>query len=295
MDKITVGIPRSIFIKYENFWKYYFEKLNIKIIFSKLTDKGIIDLGMKYANDEMCMSFKTFLGHIAYLQDKCDYVLVPRINNYGIKEQMCTNFMAAYDIVNNLFETPVLNYNVDYENQDTELKALIKIGKILEKTKEECEQAYEYAKVKEAKLKKKIYIEEYNKLHKEGKKILLVGHDYLTFDNMIGSPIIKYIKKMDCEVILGNYLSSNVTSSLSSLICKHLYWKSNKELVGAIELCKDKVDGIILISSFPCGPDALVNELVIRRVNKPILQLVVDDVNSFTGIETRLESFIDII
>ena len=41
------------------------------------------------------------------------------------------------------------------------------------------------------------------------------------------SIINKYIKKMDCEVILGNYLPSNVTSSLSSLICKHLYCKSN--------------------------------------------------------------------
>lgn len=50
-----------------------------------------------------------------------------------------------------------------------------------------------------------------------------------------------------------------------------------------------------MLSSFPCGPDSLVNELIIRKIKLPIINLVIDDTNSFTGIETRLESFLDII
>ena len=67
-------------------------------------------------------------------------------------------------------------------------------------------------------------------------------------------------------------------------------------MVGAIELYKDKVDGIILMSSFPCGPDSLVNEIILRRVKGiPILNLVLDGQEGSAGLETRLESFVDII
>lgn len=295
MDKLTIGVPRGLFNQYHNFWKYYFEKLGIKLIFSKETDRKIIDLGMTYANDEMCMSLKTFLGHIAYLQDKCDYILIPRIENYGRNDQMCTNFTSIYDIAKNIFSKPILNYNIDYVKKQTELKGLIQIGVYLGKTKKECQKAYELARIKDSKDKKRMYIDEYNKLNSNKKKVLLVGHNYVCHDLLIGEPISNYLKKQGYEVLFSDSFPTDVTNKLSHSICHYLYWKSNKELVGAIELCKEKVDGIILLSTFPCGPDSLVNELVLRRVKMPILHLVVDDINSFTGIETRLESFLDIL
>lgn len=295
MDKIVVGIPRGFFNEYHNFWQYYFNNLGIDVVFSKPTDNQIVELGMKYANDEMCMSLKTFLGHVAYLEDKCDYLLIPRINNYGVHDQMCTNFMAIYDIVHNLFDKPILNYNIDYTKKETEEKGLRIIGNILGKSEEECNRAYQYARVKDNKDKKRIHMEEYNKLNTSKKKILVVGHSYVCHDRLVGKPIIDYLQKQDCEIIFADKFSSKVTNSLSSSICRYLYWKHNKELVGAIELCKNKIDGIILLSTFPCGPDSLVNELVLRRVSKPILNLIVDDVNSLAGIETRIESFLDIL
>jgi len=41
--------------------------------------------------------------------------------------------------------------------------------------------------------------------------------------------------------------------------------------------------------------DSLVNELVMRKISKPYLNLIIDDLDSNTGLETRLESFIDIV
>ena len=38
----------------------------------------------------MCLSLKNYIGHVAYLKDKCDYILIPRIDNYGIENQTCT-------------------------------------------------------------------------------------------------------------------------------------------------------------------------------------------------------------
>ena len=52
--------------------------------------------------------------------------------------------------------------------------------------------------------------------------------------------------------------------------------------------------GIILLSCFPCGPDSLTNELVKRKVNKPLLKLILEN-ESNTGLITRLEAFFDIV
>ena len=75
-----------------------------------------------------------------------------------------------------------------------------------------------------------------------------------------------------------------------------LYWKYNKNLLNGIMEYSDKVKGIIFISTFPCGPDAMVNDLVIRKIkNKPILNLVIDEQDASAGLYTRLESFVDIL
>ena len=71
------------------------------------------------------------IGVIKNLINKCDYILIPRIVNYGILNQTCTNFLACYDIINNLFSVNILNYNIDYVNGDTELDGFIEIGKVL--------------------------------------------------------------------------------------------------------------------------------------------------------------------
>ena len=70
----------------------------------------------------------------------------------------------------------------------------------------------------------------------------------------------------------------------------------NRELLGAISKYHNDVDGIILLTAFPCGPDSMVNEMIIRRIkDRPILNLLLDSQDGNAGIETRLESFIDII
>lgn len=293
---MKIGIPRSINYYQNRFmWKYFFEYLKVETVISPKTNKKIMEKGVELANDEMCLSLKNYLGHIAYLKDKCDYILIPRIDNYGRDNQTCTNFLAAYDLAHNLLDVKLLNYNIDYINRETEYKGYLKIGKELGFNNLEIKKAYKYAKIKNNKELKKVYIDNINKLKSNKIKILIVGHDYNTMDELIGNPIIKYLEKNNCEIILSTNIKSSESSKLSYKISKTLYWKYNKENIGAIKYSIDNIDGIILLSSFPCGPDSIVNELVIRKVKKPIINLIIDDLDSFTGLETRLESFLDIV
>ena len=145
---MKVGIPRSINYYQNRFmWKYFFGYLKVETIISPNTNRKIMEKGVELANDEMCLSLKNYLGHIAYLKDKCDYVLVPRIDNYGRANQTCTNFLAAYDLAHNLLDVKLLNYNIDYVNRETEYKGYLKIGKTLGFGNPEIKKAYEYAKI----------------------------------------------------------------------------------------------------------------------------------------------------
>lgn len=293
---MKIGIPRSfIYYYYIDMWKYFFDALNIEVIISPKTNKEILDLGIKYSNDEMCLSLKNYIGHVAYLKDKCDYILIPRIDNYGLKDQTCTNYLASYDIINNLFKTNILNYNISLKNKETELKGLIKIGKLLNIDKKKIKKAYMFAKVKASKNKKIKVLKNLSKLNSPKLKILLVSHSYNTYDEAIGSPIIKMLENMNIEIINSELFDSTVTNKLSSNLSSLLYWKFSKDSIGSIELCKNKIDGIIFLSTFPCGLDSLVNELVMRKIKIPYLNIVVDEIDSMVGIETRLESFVDIL
>lgn len=290
---MKIGIPRSLFYYYFNdLWSNFFKYLDIEVVISPKTNKEILDLGIKYSVDEMCLSLKNYIGHVIYLKDKSDYVLIPRIDNYGINNQTCTNFIALYDIVNNITDMNILNYNINLRNKETELKGLINIGKILGIDKKKIKEAYNYAKDKASKIKVDKVLNNLKKLKSVNKKILLVGHSYNMYDDLIGKPIIDMLEGMNIEIIYSDLFFEK---DQSSKYAKGIYWKYSKECISSISKCIDKIDGVIFLSVFPCGLDSLVNELVMRKLDKPYINLVIDDIESSGGIETRLESFVDIL
>lgn len=295
MDNITIGIPRSLFYYYYgNLWKKFLKNLGFNVIISPPTNVNIMNMGTKYAIDEMCLSLKNYIGHVAYLKDKCDYILIPRIDNFGRNDQTCTNFLAIYDIIKNLFDVNILNYNIDHTKKQYELDAFLSLGKCLHKSFSETMYAYEKAKIEDMNEKDKLIRKNIQNLKSEKIKILVVGHPYNIYDEMIGKPLLKLFND-EVELIYSNLFDEKKASSASKKLSKNLYFKYNKENIGAIELCKKDIDGIVFITSFPCGPDSITNELVIRKIKMPYLNLIVDDLDSLAGFETRIESFLDMI
>ncbi len=292
---MKIGIPRSLyFYYYGDLWLRFFEELNIETKVTPPTNNEIIKKGNALASSEMCLSLKIFLGHISYLDD-CDYILVPRIDNYGSSNQTCTNFQATYDIVNNIFPNKILNYNINLEKKQNELSGFIKMSKKLNKTKKEIKKAYLNALKKVEITKQNKIKENINKLKQDGIKVLLVSHPYNSYDEVIGKPITDYLEKLNVTIIYSDLFDTKKARIESKKLSKDLYFKYSKENIGSIILAKHNIDGIIFLSSFPCGPDSLVNELVIRKIDIPSINLIVDDLSSDSGIQTRLESFVDIL
>lgn len=298
---MKVGIPRALlYYKYEKFWTTFFDEVGIEYIISPETNKQIINDASNLAIDETCLPTKILLGHVNWLKDKCDYIFIPRVE-FVNRAQMCTKFMAQSDLVMNTFRgenLKFLYYNIDKKNPKLEYKVIKRMGKFLGLKGSTIKLAYFTAK------QAQMYFEMFRSQNQlqllnaptPKHKVLVVAHAYNIGDKFIGEPILRTLKNLGCEPIIAEYFDARECMRASKQLSTTLPWAYNQHLVGAIALYKDQVDGIVIMTTFPCGPDSMVNEMIVRKVkDKPILTLTMDTQDGSAGLETRLESFVDIL
>ncbi|MGM9876247.1 MAG: acyl-CoA dehydratase activase-related protein [Bacilli bacterium] len=296
--KIKIGIPRA-FLYYRNYilWKNFFEIIGCNIVLSPNTDSDIVKVGSKLSVDESCLPSKIYLGHINYLIDKCDYVLITRIYSYGRKKRVCVKFNGIYDVVNNIFPNiNILDYNIDNLKFKYELFGFIKMGLKLNRNIFRIIYAYIIGKIKEYKYNKTLILKQDKVMRSNKLKVLIVSHPYIVYDKYLSSNIINYLKDEDIDILYSDRMDRKESIYYAEEESNTLYFLYSKENIGSAFYYKDLVDGIIFLSSFPCGVDSLVNELVIRKIdNVPCINIILDDSTSTGGLYTRLESFVDII
>lgn len=295
---MKIGLPKTLlYYYYSPLWKAFFNELKVEIIESNDTTAKTLILGKEKSIDESCLALKIYLGHIEELKDKCDYILVPRIYSLIKSEQVCTNFNALYDLVRNTFpDLKILNYNIDVKHHHSEKSGFIKIGKDLGFSIIESAEAYKKAK----EIEKNYYINEEKKaketLRNDKTKILLLGHPYILNDNLIGKNITKYLEKNNISIIYSYQVPRDLIEFNCNKISTKIHFTMNKELLAAFSYFKDKVDGTIILTAFPCGPDSLSNEMILRKRKKhPTLLLTFEDLTNNTAVITRLESFLDML
>lgn len=295
---MKIGLPKALLYHYYYpLWKAFFDELKVDYIESNDTTTKTLILGKEKSIDESCLALKIYLGHIEELKDKCDYILVPRIFSLTKSEQVCTNFNALYDLVRNTFkDIKILNYNIDVKHHHSEKNAFLKMGKELGFSIIESARAYNKAKV----IEKNYYKNEEKKakeiLKNNKTKILLLGHPYILKDNLIGKTITDYLSKNNISIIYSYQIPRDLINFNCNKISTKIHFTMNKEHIAAFNYFKDKVDGTIILTAFPCGPDSLSNEMIIRKRKKhPTLLLTFEDLTNNTAVITRLESFLDML
>ena len=295
---MKIGLPKALlYYYYAPLWKAFFNELHVDIIESNETTTKTLNLGKEKSIDESCLALKIYLGHIEELKENCDYILVPRIFSLTKSEQVCTNFNALYDIVRNTFkDIKILNYNIDVKRHHTEKNAFLKMGKELGFSIIESLNAYNKAKRIEDNYYKNEEKKAKEELRSNKTKILLLGHPYILKDNLIGKTITNYLEKNNISIIYSYQIPKDLIEFNCSKISQKIHFTMNKELIASFNYFKDKVDGTIILTAFPCGPDSLSNEMIIRKRKKhPILLLTFEDLTNNTAVITRLESFLDML
>jgi predicted nucleotide-binding protein (sugar kinase/HSP70/actin superfamily) len=133
-------------------------------------------------------------------------------------------------------------------------------------------------------------------------RVALIGHPYNLFDMDINKDILTLIKNLGMEILTSDLLSEEEINRQISDLSKEIYWSSGREIVGALfHFLSGGVDGVVFLTSFKCGIDALLQEFVRRRLKAldkatvPLLILSFDEHTGREGLVTRLEAFRDVI
>lgn len=305
MKKIKIGIPKGLYI-YEKpvLFENFFENLGCEVVYSKNTDKDILKNGIKYSIDESCLASKIFMGHVKNLLDRkekenIDYIFIPRVCSFKNKKSICVKFFAIYDICKNTFNKDFLTLNLDYNDGKNEFVAFLSLGRKLGFRYSTIISAYLKARNMQLSYDKTKLIKQYEKiaLNNTKENILIVAHPYISYDKYIGYEITKYLEQLGANIIYSDINKSMINSSNSYIkLSKTIYWNPSINLINGITEYLPYIDGIIYLTVFPCGPDSLVNELLIRKINTiPSINLILDEQEIGAGIYTRLESFYDIL
>ena len=296
----AVGLPRAmLYYRYHTLWSAFFQELGVETVVSEPTNREILEQGTALAIDEACLSLKIYLGHVAALVGKCDYILVPRVSNFGRHRNMCTRFEAMPDLVGNVFrgaEQKFLTCDIDVLEKKDEESAFLEMGRVLGLSAKAAKRAYKQAKKAEL-AQYRVRVQKQEALsRREGIRILIAAHSYVAEDPYMGRAVTDYLRQSGVIPLRADLVDRETALKRSRELSPTCKWEISREILGGIAQRRDQVDGIILLSAFPCGPDAMVNELILRRVRGvPMLNLVLDSQSGTAGGETRLESFIDII
>lgn len=307
---MKIAIPKALTAyQYPILYEHFFKLLGIEVVYSDHTNQEIVQEGIQYSIDECCLATKIYMGHIANLvkrvqTENISYIFAPRISFWGKRETVCVKFYAMYDICKTMFpEIPFVTLNIDYKKGNQEAKAFIALGMQLGFSYAQSLASYLKARNRQRMYEQKKYQKQLASLELHNKNVLLVSHPYIAYDAFLGAPIIRYLESCGIGVCYANHNQMQAKKMVSlkkkepyEKITPSLYWRESRELLNGLVEYLPKVDGIIYLSTFPCGPDALVNELVLRKVKeKPSIHLILDEQEAGEGLYTRLESFVDII
>ena len=317
-DVRCVGIPRALlFYRYGQLWRTFFEALGLAVELSPETDRAIVEAGERMSVDECCLASKAFMGHIQALEGRCDAVFVPCYASANARAGFCTKFQSAPDLVTSTFrgsKTRVLTLLVeDASNEKATGAAFCDLGRRLGASTRKARSAWKSAlrAQKAFDAQRVAHQEETLRLLDEYRRvvardatgserpplaILLAAHPYISHDDYLCGTVVEALEQAGATVLFADESDHAKAFKTSLDFSETMPWAVNREIIGSMLTLRDRVDGIVLVSAFPCGPDSMTDDAIMRCIKgTPILNLMIDAQSGTAGLQTRVESFMDIL
>jgi predicted nucleotide-binding protein (sugar kinase/HSP70/actin superfamily) len=319
---VRIGIPRTLaYYAYYPWWKTFFEGLGLEVIASDPTTKGILDAGVVEAVNDACIPIKLFHGHIMDLKDKVDYIFVPRLVSVRrfSTETFCPKFLGLPDLIRaSTVNLPqLIDTRVDLARSRLELFNICReLGRKFGAGFWTVTRAYWKAQrvfncYEKLLIKQLTPVEAIESL--EGNKVIdstldnpqlsfaVLGYPYAVYDRFINVDLIKKLRSMGVRVVTAEMIPPQHLLREAKQLPKNLFWHFSNRVMHATSyfLNREKVDGIIHITAFGCGPDAMVDRMMELAAKKqgrvPFLSVTIDEHTGEGGIQTRLEAFVDML
>jgi len=294
--KIRIGIPRGLlYYHYGQVWEDFFHELGAEVIVSGETSKKTLNYGS--ALDEICLPVKAYFGHAYEVSHDVDYLFVPRIVSTAKGQYTCPEMIGLPDILrSNIPNLPkLIEITVNLREDRLNLyHAVTTVGKILNVGTAASLYAWHVA-WRSGQHQTCLPITNSKNL-----SIGLIGHPYIIYDRQISMDVLDKLNNLGLNVVTSDTVDVDQARKNVACLDKEIFWCYCSHLVGAaLALMQTtRVNGVILMTSFSCGPDSLIGEIIkghAQSLNIPFMLLTIDEHTAEAGFITRLEAFIDML
>lgn len=321
MSDIIVGIPATLtYYAHYPLWKVFFSELGCDVKVSPSTNKKILDEGVKDTVTDACVPIKLIHGHVAALRDKVDFLFIPRMVNVDSEKHItfCPKFLGLPDMIKaSVPNIPqIIAPELDRKKgRDYVLRACSQIGYQLGKPKSIVVKAYRKAQSVQKKFERLLikehltpvegisYIFDGEMLPEKPEadlNIAVLGYPYQIYDPYVSCNLMAWLENHGVRTWTMEMVEYSTLRSYADRLKKKMFWHfSNKVIWGCFYyLDQPQIDGIIHVTAFGCGPDAMVDKLVeleCKQRGVPFLSLMIDEQTGEGGVATRLEAFTDML
>jgi predicted nucleotide-binding protein (sugar kinase/HSP70/actin superfamily) len=317
-----IGIPKALmYYRFFPLWSTFFRTLGCEVVTSDPGGRGFLGRQSFGYFEDSCFPMKLMVAHCLELVEKVDFLFVPRLISIHRKYIMCPKFRGVPDIIRLAVGEGVevidecFDFRLGSDPWATFSKGLgRRLGWGMGKIRVASREALRVQEGFEGDLAKRINglpVRDIFTLEVPTPEatwspgdptFAVIGHPYNLFDVDVGKDVLGMARKLGCRIAVADSLDGYEMDKKVSTLSKEIYWSSGREIVGAALtfLARDEVEGMVFLTSFKCGIDALLQEYL-KRVFKgqgvgtiPFLTLSLDEHTTVQALATRLEAFVDI-
>jgi predicted nucleotide-binding protein (sugar kinase/HSP70/actin superfamily) len=297
--KPTIGFPATLFYYTDApFWYTFFENIGYKVIFSSATNNKTLDAGIRVTVTDACVPIKVYHGHVIALKDKVDCLFIPRYVSLEKKETFCPKFLGLPSMVRS--SIPGLPEIIA---PDIELGRFFSQWRFCSELAERT--GVSFAKVIQAVRQAGKVQKNYLRLLRQGYipqkalklikgefnagspnrqgdlNIAVLGYPYQIHDSHISVNLLKQLKQLGVNIWTMEMVSENMLRPYRKIMAKNHFWHFSNRVIWSLFyfLNKGNLDGVIHVTAFACGPDAMVDkfmELELKQRKIPFMPITID-------------------
>ena len=302
----SIGLPATLHLVEDlSFWRLFFRELGIGVQTSE-GFKDSLKTGKKIAGAEFCAPIDSMYGHVTHMAETCDYVFMPvylesrkspgeNDQNFCYYTQYSGSlaFLEGKDMKRKLIN-PMLNFSKN-GNAKILLKELKRVG-FNHLTLAGVSVALAKAAAEAEKQKKAMELLFQDGFDSKGDiSVVLLGRPYVVLSETLNKGIPGIFTGMGVNAFYQEMIKvDDQRDEAFNKMLKKVPWHFAANIMRAAEvICRTPNLYPVLVTAFKCAPDSFILEYFKQLMNlfgKPYLVIQIDEHDSNTGYETRIEA-----
>ncbi|MBN2382940.1 hypothetical protein JXQ70_08665 [bacterium] len=306
-----IGVPQGLmFYRYFPLWKWIIRESGHDLVLSRRPPNGYIAAGDLAGPGDVCLPVKLYLTHVNDLIDRCDLLFIPRLISFQKDTYNCPHFLAIPDVARAQApkEIALLEPVWDAKIESQALSAFIAqlwrgLGGRASALDRVSHEAHDLVRKMQYRFPHRTEPLPFEQIEiRQARYIIgLVGRPYILYEPELAGKLFTFFRSERIFVITPEMVGQRAKQRALECLQRPIFWYNSRENAGAaFHLFKmRRLDGLIQVVTFGCGPDSLIKELLdlsaASQSGLPYLSLVLDQQSSLEAVQTRLEAFLDML